>query len=316
MKALTFDRELRYSTDYPVPQPGRDEALIRVTHAGICNTDVEITKGYMGFQGIPGHEFVGVVEKSDNRKLKGKRVTGEINIGCNTCSYCRDHMYNHCPKRSVLGILGKDGVFAEYTTLPLKNLHEVPDSVSDEEAVFIEPLAAAYEILEQVSITSSDRVCVLGDGKMGLLIGQVLSTTGCNLTVLGKHPEKLSILDELGINTKLSYQSREKEFDVVVDCTGSRTGMEKALGIVKPRGKIIIKTTTAKKGQIDLNCVVINELSLIGSRCGPFLPAINAIASRDIDLFSLISDVFKLEDGLKAFENAKKKGVIKVILKI
>lgn len=316
MKALTFDRDLKYSEDYTVPQPGKDEALIRVTYAGICNTDIEITKGYMGFKGIPGHEFVGVVEKSDHRKLKGKRVTGEINIGCNTCSYCRDRMYNHCPKRSVLGILGKDGVFAEYTTLPLKNLHEVPDSVADEEAVFIEPLAAAYEILEQVSITSSDKVCVLGDGKMGLLIGQVLSTTGCNLTVLGKHPEKLSILDELGINTKLSYQSREKEFDVVVDCTGSRTGMEKALGIVRPRGKIIIKTTVAKKGQIDLNCVVINELSLIGSRCGPFLPAINAIASRDIDLFSLISDVFKLEDGLKAFENAKKKGVIKVILKI
>ncbi|MEN8262896.1 MAG: alcohol dehydrogenase catalytic domain-containing protein [Nitrospirota bacterium] len=316
MNALLFDGDLKYREDHPVPNPGKDEALIRVTYAGICNTDIEITKGYMGFKGIPGHEFVGVVEKSDNRKLKGKRVTGEINIGCNTCSYCRDHLYNHCPKRSVLGILARDGVFAEYTTLPLKNLHELPDSVSDEEAVFIEPLAAAYEILEQVSISSSDKVCVLGDGKMGLLIGQVLSTTGCNLIVIGKHPEKLSILDELGINTKLSSQRKEKEFDIVVDCTGSRTGMETALGIVKPRGKIIIKTTVAKKGQLDLNGVVINELSLIGSRCGPFLPAINAIASRDIDLFPLISDVFKLEDGLKAFENAKKKGVMKVILKI
>ena len=225
-------------------------------------------------------------------------------------------MYNHCPKRSVLGIVGKDGVFAEYTTLPLKNLHEVPDSVSDEEAVFIEPLAAAYEILEQVSITSSDKVCVLGDGKMGLLIGQVLYATGCNLIVTGRHPEKLSILDELGINTKLSSHLKEKGFDIVVDCTGSRAGMETALGIIKPRGKIIIKTTVAKKGQFDMNNVVINELSLIGSRCGPFLPAINAIASREIDLFSLISDVYKLEDGLKAFENAKKKGVMKVILKI
>jgi threonine dehydrogenase-like Zn-dependent dehydrogenase len=245
MRALIFNGNLEYKTDYPIPKPGKGEALIRVTHAGICNTDIEITKGYMGFNGILGHEFVGVVQECAKKELVGKRVTGEINIGCGICSFCRSRMHNHCPKRSVLGILKRDGVFAEYTTLPVRNIHRIPDSVSDEEAVFIEPLAAAFEILEQINVSSSDRVCVLGDGKMGLLVGQVLSTTGCNLLVIGKHREKLSILEEIDIKPGLIFNSKGKEFDVVVDCTGSQAGMERALGIVKPRGKIIIKTTVA-----------------------------------------------------------------------
>ena len=314
MRALIFNGNLEYKTDYPVPKPGKSEALIRVTHAGICNTDIEITKGYMGFNGILGHEFVGVVQECKKKELVGKRVTGEINIGCGTCSFCRSRMHNHCPKRSVLGILKRDGVFAEYTTLPVRNIHRIPDSVSDEEAVFIEPLAAAFEILEQVNVSSSDRVCVLGDGKMGLLVGQVLSATGCNLTVVGKHREKLSILEEIDIKTGLIFNFKGKEFDVVVDCTGSQAGMERALGIVKPRGKIIIKTTVAKRGPLDLNRVVVNEISLIGSRCGPFRPAIDAIASRKIDLYSLISDKFELKDGLTAFQNAKRKDALKIIL--
>lgn len=316
MHALFFDGELTYKSDYPVPEPGSNEALIRVTHAGICNTDLEITKGYMGFHGIPGHEFVGVVEKCMDNVLTGRRVVGEINIGCGKCAYCKKKMSNHCPDRSVLGILNKDGVFADYTTLPVKNLHILPDSVSDEEAVFIEPLAAAFEILEQVRIRSSDNVCVLGDGKLGLLIGQVLSATGCRLTVVGKHREKLSILDELGIRTKLISDFTSADFDLVVECTGSRSGIETALNIIRPRGKIILKTTAAKKAQFDLNRVVINELSIIGSRCGPFPPAINAVASREIDLYPLISDSFSLKDGLKAFQQAMKKDVMKVILKV
>ena len=316
MRALIFNGNLEYKTDYPLPKPGKSEALIRVTHAGICNTDIEITKGYMGFNGILGHEFVGVVEECGKKYLVGKRVTGDINIGCGTCPFCRNRMQNHCPNRSVLGILKRDGVFAEYTTLPVKNIHRIPDSVSDEEAVFIEPLAAAFEILEQVNVLSSDRVCVLGDGKMGLLVGQVLSATGCDLTVVGKHREKLSILEEIDIKTGLVFNFKGKEFDVVVDCTGSQAGMERALGIVKPRGKIIIKTTVAKRGYLDLNRVVVNEISLIGSRCGPFSPAIDAIGSRKIDLYSLISDKFDLKDGLTAFQNAKRKDALKIILKM
>jgi threonine dehydrogenase-like Zn-dependent dehydrogenase len=316
MRALIYNGELQYRTDYPAPRPDKNEALIRVTHAGICNTDIEITKGYMGFNGILGHEFVGVVEECEDKKLVGERVTGEINIGCGICTFCNNHMHNHCAKRSVLGILNKDGVFAEYTALPVRNIHRIPESVSDEEAVFIEPLAAAFEILEQIDVSSSDRVCVLGDGKMGLLVGQVLSTTGCNLTVVGKHREKLSILEELDIKTALVFNFKGKDYDIVVDCTGSQSGMERALGLVKPRGKIVIKTTVAKRGHFNLNGVVINEISLIGSRCGPFRPAIDAIDSREIDLYSLISDTFEMKDGLTAFQHAKRKGVLKIILKI
>ena len=316
MRALVFDKELRYLDDYPEPEPAKDEALIRVTFAGICNTDLEITRGYMGFKGVPGHEFVGIVEKCGNNNLIGKRVVGEINLACGKCLYCRSHMENHCSGRSVLGILNKDGVFAERVTLPVANLHIVPDAVSDEEAVFVEPLAAAFEIVDQVDIAPSDKVCVLGDGKLGLLAAQALAAAGSNITAVGKHREKLSILDEIGIRTKLFSTFCEKYFDIVVDCTGSSSGIKTALQIVKPRGKVVLKTTTAKKAQIDLNQVVINEISLIGSRCGPFLPAINAVKSRQIDLLPLISDVYPLKDGIKAFRHASMRNVMKIILKV
>jgi threonine dehydrogenase-like Zn-dependent dehydrogenase len=328
MRALVFKRRLCYRTDYPIPQPKYNEALIRVTHAGICNTDVEITKGYMGFSGIPGHEFVGVVKSCNKKNLIGKRVAGEINIGCGRCSYCRKQMQNHCPNRSVLGILNKDGVFAEYITLPLRNLHLLSDSILNEEAVFIEPLSAAFEITQQVHIMPCDRVCVLGDGKLGLLVGQVLSLIGCNLVVVGKHKEKLSILKKREIKTRLISDfynppvppllkgGFEKGFDVVIDCTGSPSGMEFALKIVKPKGKVIIKTTTANKGQLDLNRVVVDEITLIGSRCGPFLQAIKAIEKRKVDVLPLINKIFPLEDGIKAFKYAFRRDVLKVILRI
>ena len=315
MRALVFDGKLKYLTDYPIPRPASNEALIRITCAGICNTDIEITRGYMGFRGIPGHEFVGIVEKCEKKDLTGKRVVGEINIGCGNCLYCRNRLQNHCSNRSVLGILNRNGVFAEYTTLPVKNLHKAPDSVSDEEAVFVEPLAAAYEILEQATISSSDKVCVLGDGKLGLLVAQVIATTGSNLFAVGKHPEKLSILDKAGIKTKLSADFKEREFDMVIDCTGSPSGMETALRIVKPRGTIVLKTTIAKRGRIDLNQIVINEITLICSRCGPFPASIKAIKSQKIDLYPLISKVFSLKEGIKAFQYASKKA-LKVIIKV
>lgn len=317
MRALVFKNKLCYQTDYPVPQPENNEALIKVTHAGICNTDIEILKGYMEFQGIPGHEFTGLVERCNERSLIGKRVVGEINIGCGTCFYCQNQMQNHCPSRSVLGILNKDGSFGEYITLPVNNIHLLPDSVSDVEAVFVEPLAAAFEITRQISIKPYDKVCVLGDGKLGILAGQVLSETGCNLVVVGKHKEKLSILEKKGIKTELiSTFSDKREFDIVVDCTGSISGIETAIMVVKPGGRVIIKTTIADRGLIDLNGVVINEISLIGSRCGPFPQAIKAIETGKIDVHPLISKIFPLEDGIKAFQYASRKGALKVILKI
>lgn len=316
MRAIVFDDKLQYRTDYPVPERGENEALIRVTHAGICNTDLEITKGYMEFHGILGHEFVGVIEQCDQKNAIGNRVVGEINLGCGVCFFCRNNNSSHCSDRSVLGIKDKDGVFADYITLPLANLHTVPDHISDEEAVFTEPLAAAFEIFEQVNIKSSDRVCVLGDGKLGLLVSQALAASNCDLTVIGHYDEKLAILGKLGIKTSLSSSYEEPEFDIVVECTGSRSGINTALNIVRPKGKIILKTTVAEKDSFDLNHIVINEISLIGSRCGPFKPAIQAIKSGAIDLLPLISKIYSLDDGLRALEYAAKKGVIKVILKM
>ena len=316
MRALVFDKNLKYKKDYPDPVPSKDEALIKITHAGICNTDLEITKGYMGFHGIPGHEFVGIVAKCGRKNLIGRRVVGEININCGRCSECLNHLGNHCHNRSVLGILNKDGVFAEYATLPVNNLHILPDEVSDKEAIFVEPLAAAIEILDQVRIIASHKVCVLGDGKMGILVAQVLATTGCDLLVSGHHREKLSILDELDIKTSCKEQLSSSHFDIVVDCTGSRSGIERGINIVKPRGTVVIKTTVAKKGDVDLNKVVVNEITLIGSRCGPFPAAIKAINSGSVNLSPLIGKTFHIEDGVRAFQYALDKNSLKIIIKI
>jgi threonine dehydrogenase-like Zn-dependent dehydrogenase len=316
MKALLFKDGLRLINDCSVPLPADDEALIRVTHAGICSTDLEIIKGYMGFSGIPGHEFVGVVEESGESGLIGSRVVGEINLGCRNCSLCAMSMQNHCPERSVIGILKKDGVFAEYVTLPADNLHIIPDTVSDEEAVFIEPLAAAFRILEQVDLKPEDRVCILGDGKLGILIGQVLSLTGCGLTVVGKHAGKLSILKDMGIPTAGLDGFDAKGFDVVIDSTGSRSGISTALDIVRPCGTVVLKTTVAEPTAVDLNRIVVNEITLTGSRCGPFDRAIEALASKTVNVMPLISGVFPLDEGIRAFEYAARGDVLKVILKI
>jgi threonine dehydrogenase-like Zn-dependent dehydrogenase len=316
MRALVFDEQLKYVEGHEAPLPEKGEALIKVTSAGICNTDLEIIKGYMGFKGIPGHEFTGVVQQCDAKELEGKRVVGEINIGCGKCSFCRENVREHCADRSVLGILNKDGVFAEYVTLPVSNLHLIPDSVTDDEAVFTEPLAAAFEILEQVDIGPLDKVCVLGDGKLGILVAQVLATTGCGLTAVGNHSEKLAILEALGIKTAPGASFNEKGFDVVVDCTGSALGIEKALNIVRPRGRVVMKTTVADKGGIDLNNIVINEITVTGSRCGPFDRAMKAIEEKKVITWPLITASYGLAEGLKAFEHAAEKSTLKILFKM
>lgn len=316
MRALVFDGRLEYWADYPVPEPKGGEALIRVAYAGICSTDIEITKGYMGFKGVSGHEFSGVVERCADRGLVGKRVTGEINLACGACDYCAKGLSRHCPKRTVLGIYNKDGAFADYLTLPVKNLYLIPDGISDEEAVFVEPLAAAFEILEQVEIGAGERVSVLGDGRLGLITAKVLSLSGCGILAVGKHPEKLRILDGLGIATRLGIDGLGRDYDVAVDCTGSSGGLDDALKIVKPRGTIVLKTTIAGRAGVDLNQLVIDEITLVGSRCGPFGPAIKALNEKRVDVKPFVSRIFPLERGIEAFEYASGKGILKVLIKI
>lgn len=316
MKGLYYNGTLQLRTDLflPVRPPG--EALIKVLMAGVCQTDIEITKGYMAFKGIMGHEFVGMVEEADSGFLIGKRVVGEINCACLTCENCAAGLFNHCTNRSVLGISGRDGAFAEYLLLPERNLHLVPDSISNEEAVFVEPLAACYRILDQVPVSANARVLVLGDGRMGLLCSQVLHHAQTVVTVLGRHNEKLSILKKLGINTKLSSDELYESFDLVVDCTGSAAGLSAALHFTKPQGTMIIKSTVAEQRTIDFNAVVINEIQLRGSRCGPFAPAIEALQKKKIAVVPLISAIFPLDQAIRAVEAASQKQNIKILIEI
>lgn len=314
MRAIVFDEGLRFAGNLPEPVCAQGEALVSVSCAGVCATDIEITKGYMGFTGILGHEFTGVV--ASDGALKGRRVVGEINVPCRRCVLCGKGLERHCPKRTVMGIYGRDGAFADYVALPESNLHPLPDSVSDREAVFVEPIAAAFEILEQVSIDKNTRVAVIGDGRLGLLIAQVMALTKCDLTVIGRHLEKLSILESMSIDTKVGYEGFGREFDVVIDAAGSNEGLASALDIVVPKGTIVLKTTVAGNRSIDLNRVVIDEVRLVGSRCGPFAPAILALASRKVDVAPLIDSVFKIEDGVRAIARASQKGVLKVLLEM
>ncbi len=316
MRAVTLNKELMYTENHPPPKPKDGEALIRVTTAGLCNTDLEIAKGYMGFTGIPGHEFTGIVEECDDVRFKGRRVVGEINIGCGTCDYCHSGLENHCNHRSVLGILGKDGAFADFLTLPARNLHIIPDSLPDEYAVFIEPLAAALEITCQVELRPADDTAVVGDGKLGLLIGQALAVRGARLIVIGRHKEKLSILKNMGIEAILRPEIGDRKFDVVIDATGSAAGPDHAMELVRPRGRLVIKTTLNGPRQIDLNKVVVDEITIVGSRCGPFRPAIKALDNRSIDVKPLIRATYGLAEYAEAFKTASQDGVLKVLLKI
>ncbi len=317
MKALFFDGNLRMVHNHPEPRPGENEALVRVLMAGICGTDIEITRGYKQFKGIPGHEFVGVVEQVNGAysRLVGKRVVGEINCGCHACDYCTQGLGRHCAQRTVVGILGRDGVFAEYVTLPLENLWEVPDGAADEEMVFVEPLAAVYEILEQVHIKPTHSVLVLGDGKLGLLAALTLAGAGHNTVLAGKHAAKLAIAMQQGIKTKrVDELQKKRAYDIVVEATGSTEGLKTALSFVKPRGTVVLKSTTAAEMPMNLSAAVVDEVTITGSRCGPFAPAIACLSAHRIDVRPLISAVYPFDLSLKAFEEAEAKDRLKVLI--
>lgn len=303
---------VQFRDDLPVPIPHPDEVLVRVVCAGICETDFQLVQGYMGFQGVLGHEFVGVAETGT---LAGQRVVGEINCACRRCPTCRQGLPNHCPKRSVLGILKHDGAFADYVAVPAVNLHRVPDKVSTRAAVFAEPLAAAYQIPAQVPFSGGERVVVLGDGRLGNLSAQVLSGCGCRVTVIGKHERKLARVRKTGIETRLLSDLPEaKSADTVVDCTGSPSGLETALRLVRPRGTVVLKTTVAPPHQLSLAPIVIDELTLVGSRCGPFATALEALAARRVDVESLIDAEFPLDRGAVALERARREPWLKTLL--
>jgi threonine dehydrogenase-like Zn-dependent dehydrogenase len=333
MRALVIHNyTLTLEKGYRQPDLLAGEALIRVLQAGICNTDLEITRGYLTFQGVPGHEFVGIVESVHESPgattptyLIGKRVVGEINAACyrSDCAYCQRGMPTHCPNRSTLGILNRDGAFAEYLTLPTANLHLVPDNVSDEEAVFVEPLAANFEIFEQVHVKPTDHVIVLGDGKMGQLAAQVLSLSGCEVTMIGKHEEKLVLAAQRSIQTRLlgdgvgaQFIAPDSRVDLVVECSGSAQGLELAMRLVRPRGTVILKSTVADESTLHLAPIVIDEIRVQGSRCGPFAPALRALSQRTVDVRPLISARYSLDDGVAAFEYAAKPGVLKVLVRV
>lgn len=316
MKSLVYRENKLFLDDIPIPSVGPGEALIKVSIAGICNTDIEICKGYMNFSGVLGHEFAGVVEYSEDKSLIGKRVVGEINCPCFQCEVCKSGKPNHCPKRTVLGIHKRDGVFAEYTTLPIGNLHIIPESVPDEVAVFTEPVAACFRITEQVQLKPTDIVVVLGDGKMGQLVAQVISPVVYKLVCVGKHDKKIDLLRSLGIESyKIGESSFSYKADVVVDVTGSHNALQLALDIVRPQGTVVLKSTVADFFKVNLTKAVVDEINIIGSRCGPFPPAIKALADGKVKVRHLISATYNISDGLKAFEKALEKDSLKVLIK-
>lgn len=315
MKALLFDTELRVGT-VPAPSPEQGESLVRVLTAGICNTDIEIRRGYMNYSGILGHEFVGIVEKAQNTYLIGKRVVGEINCVCGHCRYCKMEMPNHCLNRSVLGIFNHPGAFAEYVTLPEENLHIVPDSLRDEVAVFTEPLAAAFRITEQLSIAASDRILVLGDGKLGQLVAQTLRLYSKNIVCIGKHRWKLDMLSALGIGTAMQDLEQEDCADIVVDTTGAPEGLQKALTLIRPEGTVILKTTCKEALHTDSQIAVVNEVRILGSRCGPFRPALEALALGTVETHPMVTESYSLDDAVHAMNRAEASGVMKVLLHI
>jgi len=329
MQALYWDgSELRIRSDHPLPGSRIDDggsrvapdrgairtALVKVHLAGICSTDLQILKGYMGFTGVPGHEFVGSVVDGPQDWL-GKRVVGEINFGCGVCDNCRRDLARHCPNRRVMGIVNADGAFADYVAVPVTNLHAVADSISDEDAVFTEPLAAAFEILTQIQINPGDDILVLGDGKLGNLCAQVLRLTGAKVTALGKHADKLAAIKRAGVRTIQLHDWQPRLFDIVVEASGSPSGLALALSAVRPRGTLILKSTIAGKHEVSLAPIVINEINLIGSRCGPFPDALDALTAKRVAVAPLIEAIYSLKDGVEAVERAAQAGTKKLLLR-
>lgn len=316
MKALVFDgRELALRRDYPDPKPAPGEALVRVRLAGICNTDLEILRGYMNFRGVPGHEFVGTVEWAKDRAWLGKRVVGEINCPCWHCPTCEAGRSSHCPNRTTLGIFGRDGAFAQFLSLPVRNLHPVPASISDEEATFAEPLAAALEILEQAHIRPTERVAVIGDGKLGLLVAQAMALGGAEIHLVGRHTDKMALVKH-AVQTHLEGDLPDLQADCVVECSGSPAGFAAARRLLRPRGRLILKSTYHGEVNINLSEVVVDELHLIGSRCGPFAPALRLLEHTWVDVAPMVSGVYELDDWRQAFDAACAKGSLKVLLQM
>ncbi len=315
MRALVFDQSLALDTRRAEPLPADGDTLIKVHQAGICATDVEITKGYMSYRGVLGHEFVGEVVSSPDRDLVGQRVCGEINIVCGRCDLCLSGLSTHCRARTVLGILNHDGAFADFLRLPSMNLHVVPKNVEDDQAVFVEPLAAAYQVLKQIKLDGRKWVTVLGDGRLGLLVAQVLRNAGCPVRVIGKHADKLALCEKWSIRSRpLDEIEPRHDQDVVVDCTGSAAGFELAMQMTRPRGTIVLKSTVAAGKALNLAPLVIDEINVIGSRCGPFREALRALSEKSVDVTSLIHRRMKLEQGVEAMTLAARPGVLKVLL--
>jgi 2-desacetyl-2-hydroxyethyl bacteriochlorophyllide A dehydrogenase len=307
------DQRLRLRDDLPEPEPAPGEALVRLLRAGICATDIELIKGYAGFTGIPGHELVGIVEQGP-AELLGKRVVSEINLACGECFECQSGMKVHCEQRRVIGIRGRNGGFAERIALPVSNLHVVPDDVSTDAATFAEPLAAALQVQEQVDVPRYQRVLVVGDGKLGQLVAQTLALTGCDLMVAGKHESKLALLRQRGISTCPGALEAGKSFDLVVECTGDPSGLTTALTALYPRGNLVLKSTYSQQVTCDLSAAVVNEITIIGSRCGPFAPALQLLADGQVEVESMIDQTYPLQQGIDAFAAAQSRGALKVLL--
>jgi threonine dehydrogenase-like Zn-dependent dehydrogenase len=321
MRALYFEKTLSYYPRHAEPVAADGDALVKVRQAGICGTDLEIVNGYMGFRGVPGHEFVGEVVSADDKNLVGQRVVGEINIVCGRCDLCVSGLSSHCRNRSVLGIHKHDGAFADFVRLPSANLHVLPRTVDDDAAVFVEPLAAACQILKQIKLDAKADtrgrkwVTVLGDGRLGLLVAQVLRNANCPVRVIGRHPDKLALCEKWQIRSRPAADIAPRhDQDVVVDCTGSAEGFELAMQMVRPRGVIVLKSTVAGAKPINLSPLVVDEITIIGSRCGPFREAIRALAEKQVDVASLIYRRVRLEQGVEAFDVARRPGVLKVLL--
>jgi threonine dehydrogenase-like Zn-dependent dehydrogenase len=317
MRALRLTRGALNLADVPLPARP-DEALVRVTRSGICKTDIEIVRGYAGFEGTLGHEFVGVVEKADDAPhLTGKRVVGEINAGCRTCKLCLGGDERHCPVRTVLGIVGRDGAHAEFLQLPSRNLIEVPGNVTDDQAVFAEPLAAALGITELVEILPETKVAVVGDGKLGLLCAMSLRLRSEKVTIIGKHATKIAIAEGIGVEGILLTAvtpSMARQFDVVVEASGSESGFVTALDLVRPRGKIVLKSTFKGTPAWQASRIVVDEITIVGSRCCRLEPAIDLLSERRLNVEGLISDEMPLSRGVEAMHLAEAKGVLKIIL--
>lgn len=315
MKAAYFDgTKILLKDDYPTPNLG--EALIKVRLAGICGTDLEMIQGYASYTGVLGHEFVGEVVESANKDLIGKRIVGEINAGCGKCQMCTTGLERHCSQRTVLGIYKRDGAFAQYLSLPEKNLHVIPDSISDEQAVFVEPLAAAFEIEEQLHIEKDSKIAILGDGRLAQLIMRVLRINHSNITCFGRHAKKLQLAEKIGIKTKTVISPYDEHaFDVVIEATGRESGFLDTMKLAKPRGIVVLKSTIASKNKLDLTPAIVNEITFVGSRCGPFRPAIQALASGVIHVDDLIDSVYPLDKLSDALDAARSSEKLKVLLK-